>query len=102
MPIGWRPIQDNIDLSNGDFIVERTHPGGPLPPGTTAEIVWAISPTPITWTATVEGDTVSWLEQQTAVALIPAGTPFVMWIHYPNSETSGTDDYEWVRGVARR
>ncbi|MFD3431171.1 LtfC-like domain-containing protein [Nocardia fluminea] len=102
MPIGWRPIQDNIDLSNGDFIVERTHPGGPLPPGTTAEIIWDISPTPITWTATVEDAVVSWLVQQADVALIPAGTPFTMWIHYPNAETSGTDDYEWTRGVARR
>lgn len=101
MPIGWRPIQDNIDLSKGDFIVQRTHPGGPLPPGTAAEIVWATDP-PTTWTATVEGDTVSWLEQQDAVADIPAGTAFTMWIHYPNADIGGTDDYEWVRGVARR
>lgn len=102
MPIGWRAIRDNIELTAGDFIVSRTHPGGELPPGTTAEIVWATDPSPTTWEATVDGDTVSWHEEQAAVALIPAGTAFVMWIHYPNAETAGTDDYEWVKGVARR
>ncbi|WP_054812118.1 LtfC-like domain-containing protein [Nocardia arizonensis] len=102
MPIGWRSIRDDIELTGGDFIVSRTHPAGELPPGTTAEIVWATTPSPTTWTAVVEDGTVSWREEQAAVALIPAGTRFVMWIHYPNTETETTDDFEWVKGVARR
>lgn len=102
MSIGWRAIRDDIDLTAGDFIISRTKPDGPLIPGTTAEIVWATSPTPITWTATVSGATVSWRVEAAGVALIPAGTKFVMWIHYPNALTGTTDDYEWVKGVARR
>lgn len=101
MPIGWRAIQDDIYLSKGDFVVVRTHPDGPLPPGTTAEIVWDTSPSSTTWTATIDGAEVSWLEQQDAVELIDAGTPFTKWIHYPNPE-GGFFDYEWVKGVARR
>ncbi|WP_280441183.1 DUF7264 domain-containing protein [Nocardia brasiliensis] len=99
MGIGWRTIRDDIDLTRGDFIASRTNPGGALPPGTTAEIVWA---TGQTWPATVEGATVSWRVESTAVAAIAAGTAFVMWIHYPNQIASTTDDYEWIKGVARR
>lgn len=46
----------------------------------------------------MDGATVSWREEAAAVAAIPAGTPFVMWIHYPNTVTSTTDDYEWDQG----
>ncbi|WP_280442217.1 DUF7264 domain-containing protein [Nocardia brasiliensis] len=102
MPIGWRAIRDDIELTNGDFIVTLTHPGGVLPPGTTAEIVWQTTPTPTTWPATVEGATVSWRVQQPQVAAIAAGTRFTRWIHYPNPATGTTDDYEWAIGVARR
>ncbi|WP_433592330.1 LtfC-like domain-containing protein [Nocardia sp. CA-145437] len=103
MPIGWRAIRDDIELTNGDFIASRTRPGGvPLPAGTTAEIKWATSPSPTTWAATIDGATVSWRVEAAGVAAIPAGTKFVMWIHYPNTVTGTTDDYEWVIGVARR
>ncbi len=102
MPIGWRAIRDDIDLTKGDFIMSRTNPAGVLPPGTTAEIVWATTPSPTTWTATVDGATVAWRQEAAAVATIPAGTAYVMWIHYPNTVTGTTDDYEWMKGVARR
>lgn len=102
MPIGWRTIRDDIELTAGDFIASRTNPAGPLIPGTTAEIVWATTPTPTTWAATIDGATVSWLVQQAAVALIPAGTKFTLWIHYPNAVSGTPDDYEWIKGVARR
>ncbi|MEU0871664.1 LtfC-like domain-containing protein [Nocardia brasiliensis] len=99
MPIGWRTIRDDIELTAGDFIASRTNSGGPLIPGTTAEIVWENGQT---WNAIVSGATVSWRVEAATVALVPAGTKFVIWIHYPNSVTSTTDDYEWIKGVARR
>lgn len=101
MPIGWRAIQDDIELTNGDFIASRTRPGGALPPGTTAEIVWHTE-TPINWAATIDGATVSWRVEAEDVAAVPAGTRFTMWIHYPNAALETTDDFEWIKGVARR
>ncbi|WP_378735549.1 hypothetical protein [Nocardia brasiliensis] len=97
--MGWRAIRDDIELTRGDFIMSRTNTGGALPPGTSAEIVWANGQT---WPATVDGATVAWRVESTVVALVPAGTAFVLWIHYPNQITSTTDDYEWIKGVARR
>lgn len=102
MSIGWRTIRDDIELHDGDFVARKTHPSGALPPGTTAEIVWATTPTPTTWTAEIDGGTVSWLVDAEDVADIPTATRFQMFIHYPNPDTGETDDYEWVRGVARR
>ncbi|MGW5377422.1 LtfC-like domain-containing protein [Nocardia sp. NPDC003999] len=105
MPMGWRTVQDPIDLNAGDFIASRTRPGGiPLPPGTTAEIVWETSPTPKTWTAVVDGATLSWRVEAEEVADIPTGTAYRLWIHYPNPAAGpgATDDYAFAEGVARR
>lgn len=100
--INWDPIQENIRLSNGDLIFSLTNPGGPLPVGTTAEIVWGTLPNPTTHAGTVDGDTVSWRVESEDLAAIAHGTPFVIWIHYPNGDTGTTDDYEWYVGHAQR
>jgi hypothetical protein len=100
MAMGWTPIRENIALSLGDFIYERTSPNA-VPAGTTAEIVWANS---VTWAATVDGNTVSWrVEAQDCDAeTIPHGTTFDMFIRYPNPDTETEDDFHWKTGRALR
>lgn len=100
MTIGWLPKQELISLNLGDFIYKRTSPK-PLPVGTTAEIQWAND---ITWSATVDGNTVSWRVESTActAAIIPHGTGFDMFIRYPNGDTGTDDDFHWKTGTAHR
>ncbi|MGX6513239.1 LtfC-like domain-containing protein [Rhodococcus sp. SJ-2] len=101
MMLGWKPIYENICLNGGDWIFERTNPKGPFVPGMTAEVVWGNT---VTWEGTVDGSTLSWRIESEACtpAIIPDGTPFVIWVHYPNNTTSTTDDYPWIRGRAYR
>jgi hypothetical protein len=96
--LNWRALHEDINLGQGDFIVSRVNPRGPLPAGASAEIVWDTTPTPTTWTGTVDGDTVSWREEKEDVADIDHGTPFTIWLHYPNAITETDDDYEWIIG----
>lgn len=99
--LGWSPTYEDLELNGGDFIFSRTRKAGPFLPGTTAEIEWKNG---VTWEATVDGDTVSWRveAEDCTPEIIPDGTPFVMWIRYPNNVTETTDDYPWKRGRAYR
>lgn len=99
--INWSPKREDISLHGGDFIVERTKKTGPLPPGTTAEIEWSNA---VTWPAVVDGSTVAWRieSEECTPEIIPDGTAFIIWIHYPNTNTDTTDDYPWIHGRARR
>lgn len=101
MSMGWTPIQEDIVLTGGDWIYERTNKNG-FPPDTTAEVMWAND---VTWPATLDGNTIGWrLEKANCTAeIIPNGTPFEMHIHYPNPEAAdGFDDYVWKQGYATR
>jgi hypothetical protein len=93
-----------IELNLGDFVFSRTSPK-PLPPGTTAEIVWAIETEgePLTWPAQVVGNTVSWRVQseQCTAAIVPHGTAYDMFIHYPTDGES-LEDFHWKTGRADR
>lgn len=100
MPINWNPTYETIRLNKGDFIYSRSR-GSLLPAGTTAEIIWANG---VTWTATVEGDTVTWRIESTACGpdVIPHNTAFDMFIRYPNPDTGTHDDFHWKTGRALR
>lgn len=99
--LGWNTLYDDIELNGGDWIFERTNPKGPFPPETTAEVKWANG---VTWNATIDGADMKWRieSEDCTAAIIPDGTGFVIWVHYPNSTTSTTDDYPWMRGRAYR
>lgn len=101
MSLGWSPIYETIELTNGDWIFARTNPLGAIQPGTAAEIKWDNG---VTWPGTVDGATVSWRIESTncTAAIIPDGTPFEIFVRYPNSATSTTDDYVWMHGHAIR
>ncbi|MBF6363226.1 hypothetical protein IU447_24220 [Nocardia farcinica] len=96
--LGWTPLRYQINLTAGDWIFSRTNPDGVFPPGTAIEIKWGNGET---WPGTVDGDTVSWRVESETVALVPQGTPFTIWVRYPNAVTSSTDDYPWVIGTCR-
>lgn len=98
----WQPVYEILHLTHGDFIYSRSAPFT-LPPGTAAEIVWDLD-TPVTWTAVVDGTTVTWREESEdcTAAIIPHRTPYEMWLHYPNSETETDDDIVWKVGHAHR
>jgi hypothetical protein len=98
MGMGWKPIFEVINLSNGDWIYSRTSPTT-LPSGTTAQIVWANG---VTWDAVVDGNTVTWRVEAASVALVPSGTAYSMFVRYPNTTTGTTDDYEWKNGRSFR
>ena len=70
--LGWEPIYEDICLTGGDWVFERTSAAG-IPPGTTAEIVWAND---VTWSANVDDSTIRWLVESTACTseIIPDGT----------------------------
>jgi len=99
--LGWSALYDDIELNGGDWIFERTNRAGAFPPGTTAEVAWSNG---VTWPATITGATVAWRieSENCTAAIIPDGTPFVIWMHYPNATTDSTDDYPWTRGRAYR
>lgn len=101
MMLGWMPRYDEIALTGGDWIFERTNPAGAFPPETTAEVAWANG---ITWPAIIDGADIKWRIESDACTpeVIPDGTEFVIWVHYPNATTSTTDDYPWMRGRAYR
>ncbi|KHJ74645.1 hypothetical protein [Rhodococcus sp. Chr-9] len=67
----------------------------------TAEVKWQNG---ITWDAEISGADIKWRieSEECTPAIIPDGTPFVIWVHYPNNTTSTTDDYPWMRGRAYR
>lgn len=104
MPIGWRPTYEVLNLNKGDFVLARTSPN-PLPPGTSAEIVWAVEAEggPLTWPAQVDGNTVSWRVEREDCGpdVIPHGTSYDMHIHMPIDE-SITNDFHWKTGHADR
>lgn len=96
--LGWEPRRLQINLTAGDWFLELTNSDGALPSGTVIEIEWA---TGQTWPALIEGDTVSWRVESETVALIPGGTAFTIWVRYPNTATSTTDDFVWIVGTCR-
>lgn len=99
MSIGWRPIYEVINLNKGDFVYSRTSPKA-LPPGTTAEIVWANG---VTWLAEVDGNTVSWAVTGAAAgaAAVPHGTAYDKFIVYPTGEST-SQRFHWKTGRADR
>ncbi|MGF7125001.1 DUF7264 domain-containing protein [Rhodococcus sp. BE178] len=101
MTLGWTPLDETIELTNGDWIFERTNEAGPIQPGTIIEIKWANG---VTWPGTVDGATVKWRIESTActAAIIPDGTAFEIMVRYPNAATSSTDDHVWMGGRAMR
>ncbi|ORL01577.1 LtfC-like domain-containing protein [Prescottella equi] len=101
MTLGWSPIDETIELTNGDWIFERTNEAGAIPPDTVIEIKWANG---VTWPGEIHGATVRWRVESTActAALIPDGTAFEIFVRYPNDATSTTDDYVWMGGRALR
>ncbi len=98
--IGWEPLPDNISLTNGDLIFTRTRDEGPIPGGTVIEIIWDDGPT---WPATdITGNAVSWRIEAADHAEVADGQTFTIWVRYQNGATETTDDYEWIKGSARR
>ena len=100
--LGWEPIYEDICLTGGDWIFSRTPYGGEtILAGTTAEVKWENA---VTWDAIVSADEVGWriAAEACTEAIIPHGTAYVVWIHYPNAVTSTQDDYPWMRGRAYR
>ncbi|OQQ28686.1 hypothetical protein A4U94_01165 [Prescottella equi] len=101
MTLGWTPIDETIELTNGDWIFERTSKAGPIPPDTVIEIKWANG---VTWPGVIVGATVRWRKEaaECSAAVIPDGTAFEIMVRYKNAATSSTDDYVWMGGRALR
>lgn len=98
--IGWEPLPDNISLTNGDLIFTRLRDEGLIPEETAIEIIWDDGPT---WPATdISGNAASWRIEAADHAVIEDGDTFTIWVRYPNGTTGTTDDYEWIKGSARR
>lgn len=99
--INWQPIREDMALAPGrDVIFSRTS-RAPIPPGTTAEVVWNTPGEPTVWPGVVESDRISWRVQAEEADAIPTGTAFTIWVHYP-TDTEDTDDYDWYVGCASR
>lgn len=99
--MGWKPIQEDIVLGNGDWIYERTNKNG-FPPDTAGEVRWANG---VIWPAVVDGNKIRWRVEKAncTKAIIPDRTPHEMHIYYPNPEAAdGLDDYPWKQGYAQR
>lgn len=96
--MGWRPQQDQILLTSGDWLYARRNPTGPFPPGTVIEIHWQ---TGEVWPGTIAADVVSWQVESAVAAAIAHGTPFEITVAYPRSG-GGTVDYVWRYGHALR
>ncbi|NKV10952.1 hypothetical protein GS909_07920 [Rhodococcus hoagii] len=101
MTLGWTPIDETIELTNGDWIFERTNRAGGIPPDTVIEIVWANG---VTWPGDIEGATVRWRKEaaECSATVIPHGTAFEILVRYPNEATGTTDDYVWMGGWSIR
>ena len=97
--IGWIPEYEDIFLTKGDFIFARTSDLGDIPALTVIELIWDGGPT---WPATdISGAKAFWRIESTAhVGVIDDGDTFTIWVRYPNG--AAKDDYEWIKGSARR
>ncbi|NKZ93685.1 hypothetical protein GS966_28460 [Rhodococcus hoagii] len=93
MTLGWTPIDETIELTNGDWIFERTNRAGGIPPDTAIEIVGRTA----SRAGEIEGATVRWRKEaaECSAAVIPHGTAFEILVRYPNEATGTTDDYVW-------
>ncbi len=98
--LGWTPYYEDINLRTGqDWILEIPREEGPIAPATVAEVKWANG---TTWAGSIDGDTLVFRVESTQADLIPNGTAYILWVRYPNSATSTTDDYQLFAGKARR
>lgn len=100
--LGWSTLYEDIELTGGDWVFERTNAAGPFPADTTAEVKWKNG---VTWPATVDGATVRWLveSEDCTPEDVPHETPFAIWVHYLNPlDPAKTIDYPWIRGSAYR
>lgn len=97
--IGWEAEREDIALGGSDLIFSRTSDLGNIPANTVVELIWEGGPM---WPASVSGAVASWRLESTAHATIADGTAFTIWVRYPNGLTGTKDDYEWIKGFARR
>lgn len=104
-PLGHVPIKSKLTLSAGaDFaqLVRRDPSDPPIPTSTTAEIkLYSSSGTVLaTWTAIlVTEDYAEFRVEAEQTDLIPAGSKFRLYIHYPETPTL---DLLWVYGDVQR
>lgn len=100
--IGFAPIWAPIVLSEGaDFIFTLSISPAQYPANTVVSINWQ-NATQDVWTAATSGSSASWVVQSTATAAaqVPDGTPYRLYISYPDG--AGSDDFLWYYGHARR
>ncbi len=68
----------------------------PWPTGTVIELIFATTPTPTTWAATITTNKAVWVVQSTVADLIPGGIPVSLWYRL------GTTDTLWAVGTVFR
>ena len=98
MRLGWEPPQFDLPLPVGGTYEAALVNSTPWPAGLVIDLHFTGAGAPITWTATIDGDTASWARTVAQVAaVVDAGNLAVSIRRTP----SGGEPSIWYRGVAR-